>query len=102
MELMAVSLASVTGVVVTVLLRCGRWCWARSSVGVEPDLDAVRVVQADQDRSTLVPGDHTAVGLAQVVQPAPPGLDAVPLGHLEGDRVEAGEGSRPSGVESQS
>src|SRR4051794_38466833 len=38
------------------------------SVGVEPDLDAVRVVQPDQDRAALVAGDDPAVCLAEVVQ----------------------------------
>jgi hypothetical protein len=62
------------------------------SVRVEPDLDPVRVVQPDQDRPALVACDDATVCLTEVVQTVTPGVDVLPLGHLEPERIEAGQG----------
>ena len=69
-----------------------------ASVGVEPDLDAVGVVQADQDGAAVVAGDDAAVLLADGGQVVGPGVDAVPGRDAERDEVEAGQGGGPFGV----
>ena len=44
--------------------------FSAQSVGVEPDLDPVGVVQADQDRAAVVARDQAAVRLARLVRAA--------------------------------
>ena len=68
------------------------------SVGVEPELDAVGVVQADEDGAAVVAGDDAAVLLADGGQVLGPGVHAVPGRDAERDEVEAGEGGGPFGV----
>jgi hypothetical protein len=61
------------------------------SVGVEPDLDAIGVVQTDEDRSSFVADDDASVRLTEIVEPLPPRFDVGAGGNGESDRVEAGQ-----------
>ena len=72
-----------------------------NSVGIEPNLDAVGVVQADEHGPPLVADDDPAVGFTEVVQVRrPPRLDIGPGGHREGDRVETGQRGASSSTDS--
>jgi hypothetical protein len=66
-----------------------------SSVCVEPDLDAIGVVQADEERAPAVAGDDPAVRLACLVEPGFPRVHVVPRGHEKGEGVEPGQGFGP-------
>ena len=63
---------------------------AGDSVGVEPDLDPVGIMQADQHRPAPVAGDDPAVGFTQFVESLPPRLDIGTGGDGQGDRVKPG------------
>ncbi len=71
------------------------------SVGVEADLDAVRIVQTDQHGSPAVTGDHTAVHLSARVEVLHPRLNVVAGRYRQGHRIEAGQGGGTVGIESQ-
>ena len=67
------------------------------SVGVEADLDAVRIVQPDQHGSPVVAFDDTAVLLSDGVPVLRPRLHVVAGRDGQGHRVEAGQGRGASG-----
>ena len=72
------------------------------SFGVEADFDAIRIVQPDQHRSSVVTGDHTAVLLSGGVEVLRPRLHVVAGRDRQGHRVEAGQGRGAFGVQPQS
>lgn len=71
------------------------------SVGVEPDLDAVGIVQADEHGAAAVAGDDVPVGLASLVEGGCPGVDVVAGGNQQRDGVEAGQRPGTGGISPQ-
>jgi hypothetical protein len=61
------------------------------SVGVEPDLDTVRIVETHEHCSAGVALDESAVRLAEIVEPGAPPLHVVPIRHEQRDGVESGQ-----------
>jgi hypothetical protein len=59
------------------------------SVGVEPDLDPVRIVQTHEHCSAGVAPDESAVRLAEIVESGAPPLHVVPTRHEQRDSVES-------------
>src|SRR4051794_21213145 len=71
------------------LLGAGGVVWLPVSVGVEPDLDPVGIVEAHEHGSTEVTLDDV-VRLAQLVERRAPPLDVVAGRHEQGDGIETG------------
>jgi hypothetical protein len=67
------------------------WGSESVSVGVEPDLDTVRIAETHEHCSAGVALDESAVRLAEIVEPGAPPLHVVPIRHEQRDGVESGQ-----------
>ena len=78
----------------------GREVGAVVSVGVEADLDAVRVAQTDDHGSAAMTLDDL-VCFTKLIECDAPSLDVVASGNQQRDGVESGQSTGPVGIVSQ-
>lgn len=67
------------------------------SVGVETDLDAVRIAETDDDGAAAMTLDDLVI-LAEINECGAPSLDVVSSRHQQRDGVESGQSTSPVGI----